>query len=242
MDGFICLPFCFFRGSWINGFICLPLSTQLGCLARGPLCLPSFVSCSWMFGTAFRADRFICCLLAFVFHCLPSLDSWHGCVGGRIHLSPFVSLHLSRVVSLGGRVHLSPFIFCGWLSCAALWVDSFICLPLSSSLFVSLCLPSFVSSSLDAWRPLSPFLSPIVSQLGCLVRLSGGTGSFVSLCFFCCWMPGTALWVDGFISPLFSTRLSLGLDAWLRNACLNARVRLIKPQAACCGCTHECFK
>ena len=46
----------------------------------------------------------------------PSLDAWHGSLGGRVHLSPFVSLHLSPVVSQPGclarlgRVHLSPFV------------------------------------------------------------------------------------------------------------------------------------
>ena len=92
----------------------------------------------------------------------------------------------------------------------ALWVDGFICLP------------------------LSPLISPVVSQPGCLARLSGWTGSFVSLCLpsfvsHClpAWMPGAALWVDGFIclplsprmsgTPLFPficLPLSPSLDAW----------------------------
>ena len=108
------------------------------------------------------------------------------------------------------------------------------CLPLS---------PSFVSRSLPAWMPgtalwvdgficlpLSPLISPVVSQPGCLARLSGWTGSFVSLCLpsfvsrcLPAWMPGAALWVDGFIclplsprmsgTPLFPF-LSPSLDAW----------------------------
>ena len=105
--------------------------------------------------------------------------------------------------SPGGRVHLSP--------------SPSICLTNS---FVSLCLPLFGPGCLPAWTPvtalwgggvhLSPFvslhLSPVVSQPGCLARLSGWTGSFVTLCLpsfvspcLPAWMPGTALWVDGFI-------------------------------------------
>ena len=93
------------------------------------------------------------------------------------------------------------------------------CLPLS---------PSFVSRSLPAWMPgtalwvdgficlpLSPLISPVVSQPGCLARLSGWTGSFVSLCLpsfvsrcLPAWMPGAALWVDGFICLPLSPRMS----------------------------------
>ena len=90
-------------------------------------------------------------------------------------MSPFVSLYLAPVVSQPGRLP--------WLS----GVEGFICLPLSPFI----CLP--LSPSLDAWHGslggrvhLSPFVSlhlcPVASQPGCLARLSGWTGSFVSLC------------------------------------------------------------
>ena len=166
VDGFICLPLSPFiclplspsldAWHWVDGFICLPLS-QPGCLL-------------WM-------DGFICLPLS-------SLDAWHGSLDGRVHLSPFVSLPLSSVVSQPGCLaRLS-----GW-----------------TGLFVSLYLPSFVSRCL-----------PALSQPGCLARLSGWTGSFVSLCL--AWMPGTALWVDGFIclplSPFICLPLSPSLDAW----------------------------
>ena len=169
-------------------------------------------------------DRFICLPLS-PFICLPlspRLDAWHGSLGGRVHLSPCVSLHLSPVVS-------------------PLWVDGFICLPVSPFI----CLP--LSPRLDAWHGslggqfhLSPcvslHLSPVVSPPGCLARLSGWTGSFVSLCLpsfvsrcLPAWMPGTALWVDGFIclpvSPFICLPLSPRLDAlWVDGfICLPAR-------------------
>ena len=92
----------------MDGFICLPLSPFV------PRCLPA-----WMPGTALWVDEFICLPLS-PFICLPlspSLDAWHGSLGGRVHLSPFVSLcpPLSPSLdawhgSLGERVHLSPFV------------------------------------------------------------------------------------------------------------------------------------
>ena len=284
VDEFICLP--------LSPFICLPFSPSLdawhGSLG-GRVHLSPFLS------------PFICLLLS------PSLDAWHGSLGGRVHLSPFVSLH-SRMPgtalgdawhgSLGGfmspfvSLHLSPFV--SQPGCLArLWVDEFICLPLSPFI----CLP--FSPSLDAWhgslggRFVSPHLSPIVSQPGCLARLSGRTGSFLSLCLpsFVLLSPSLDAWhgsLNGQIhlSPLISLYLapvgclsgwtglfaSHCLSAWtssiislclllvvsqprcvtdscavcsagrhvclrLRNACLSARtrarVRLIKPQAAC---------
>ena len=216
-DGFICLP--------LSPFIWPRLSPSLdachGSLGwRGSfvsLCLPSFVSrClqAWMPGTALWVDGFICHPLS-PFICLPlppSLDAWHGVLGGRVHLSPFVSLHLSGT---------------------ALW-----------ALFPFICLP--LSPSLDVWHGspggqihLSPFvslhLSPVVSRLGCLARLSGWTGSFVTLCLpsfvsrcLQAWMPGTALWVDGFIchhlSPFICLPLPPSLDAW--HGALGGRVHL----------------
>ena len=127
--------------------------------------------------------------------------------GGRTGL--LASLHLSLVVSKPGCL--------AWL-CE--WTDSFVCL----------CLPLFgpggsqpgcpgsivflLSSSLDAWQGslggrihVSPFVSLYLSAVV--------TGS----CAVC----------------------SAGRHVCLRlrNACLSARVRLIKPQAACCGCASS---
>ena len=228
--------------------LCLPLFGP-GCHSslgwRGSfvsLCLPSFVSRrlpAWMPGTALWVDGFIChplspficfsvasqpgCLArlsgwtgSFVSLCLP-LFVWHGSLG-------FVSLHLSPVVS-------QP----GCLARLSRRTDS----------LVSLCLPSFVSRCLPAWMPGTALwvdsftclpLSPLVSQPGCLSRLSrrtdslvslgspsfvshlcGWTDSFVSFCLplfvsrcLPAWMPGTALWVDGFIC----LPLSPSLDVW----------------------------
>ena len=244
VDAFVCLPG--FTCLPLFPFICLPLSPSLDdpVWVDGFICLPlSFVSrClpAWMPGTALWVDGFICLSLS-PFICLPA---WMP-GAARVHLSPFVSLHLSPVVSqpgcLGGQIHLSPFVSLHLSpvvsqpgSGTALWVDGFMCLPLS---------PSFVSRSLPAWMPgtalwvdgficlpLSPLISPVVSQPGCLARLSGWTGSFVSLCLpsfvsrcLPAWMPGAALWVDGFIclplspTPLFPficLPLSPSLDAW----------------------------
>ena len=102
-----------------------------------------------------------------------SLDAWHGSLGGRVDLSPFVSLlggrtHLSSVVSQPGCTArtdsvvffrlaswwTNSFVFrCrpAWMSGTALRADSFICLPLSLHLspVVFCCLridlPPFVS-------------------------------------------------------------------------------------------------
>ena len=161
-----------------------------------------------MHGTALWMDGFICLPLS-PFRCLPlspSLDAWHGSLGGRVYLSPFVSLHLYPVVSqpgclaLNGRVHLSPFVP-AWMPGTALWVDGFICLPLSPFI----CLP--LSPSLDAWHWVGGFICLPLSQPGCLARLSGGRvhlSPFVSLHLSPVvsqpsLVHGTALWVDVFI-------------------------------------------
>ena len=160
-------------------------------------CLPA-----WMPGTALWVDGFICLSLS-LFICLPlspSLDAWHGSLGGRVHLSPFVSLHLSPVAS-------QP----GCLARLSGWAGS----------FVSLCLPSFVWHGSLGF--VSLHLSPVVSQPGCLARLSRRTDSLVSLCLpsfvsrcLPAWMPGTALWVDSFtclpLSPFIWLPLSPSLD------------------------------
>ena len=185
-------------------------------------------------------------------------------LGGRVHLSPFVSLHLSPSLDAwrgsGSFVSLClpsfvsrclPAWMPGWtdslvslclpsfvVRCLPAWIwhgDGFMCLPLS---------PSFASRSLPAWMPgtalwvdgficlpLSPLISPVVSQPGCLARLSGWTGSFVSLCLpsfvsrcLPAWMPGAGLWVGSFVylclpgclAPLcFPSFVSRCVPAWM---------------------------
>ena len=158
-------------------------------------------------------EGFICLPLS-PFICLPlslSLDAWHGSLGGRVHLSPFVSLHLSPVAS-------QP----GCLARLSGWTGSFVSLCLPSFVwhgslgFVSLHLSPVVSQpgclarlSRGGQIHLSPFvslhLSPVVSQPGCLARLFGWTVSLVSLCLpsfgspcLPAWMSVTALQADGF--------------------------------------------
>ena len=95
--------------------------------------------------------------------------------------------------SPGGRVHLSP--------------SPSICLTDS---FVSLCLPLFGPGCLPAWTPVhlslfvSLHLSPVVSQPGCLARLSGWTGSFVSLCLPSFVWHGCLGFVSLHLSPVVS--------------------------------------
>ena len=86
-----------------------------------------------------------------------------------------------------------------------------------------------MAGSLGGRVHLSPFvslhMSPVVSQPGCLARLSGWTGSFVSLCLASLtWMPGTALWVDESLSPFICLPVSVGLNAW--HGSLGGRVHL----------------
>ena len=175
----------------------------------------------------------------------PSLDAWHSSLGGRVHLSPCVSLHLSPVVS-------PP----GCLARLSGWTRSFVSL---GSLF-SLCLPSFVSRCRPAWMIQSGWtgsfvslchLSPVVSQPGCLARLSGWTGSFVSLClpsfvsqpgclarlgFICllclpsfvsrclpAWMPG---WTDSLVSLCLPSFVARCLPAWIWHGSLRERVHV----------------
>ena len=230
VDAFVCLPG--FTCLPLSPFICLPLSPSLDdpVWVDGFICLPlSFVSrClpAWMPGTALWVDGFICLPLS-PFICLPlspTLDAWRGSLRGRVHLSTFVSLHLSPVVSqpgcLGGQIHLSPSV--------SLHLSPVVSQPGSGSC-VSLC-PLHLSPVLSQPGCLA---RPVASQPGCLARLSGWTGSFVSLCLpsfvsrLPPWMPGAALCVDGFIclplsprmsgTPLFPFicfPLSPSLDAW----------------------------
>ena len=191
---------------WTRSFV------SLGSLVS--LCLPSFVS-AWMIQSGWTGSFVSLCHLSPVvsqpgclgvdgFMCLPlspfiCLPAWMP-GAARVHCLPsFVSLHLSPVVSQPG-------------SDTALWVDGFMCLSLS---------PSFVSRSLPAWMPgtalwvdgficlpLSPLISPVVSQPGCLARLSGWAGSFVSLCLpLSPRMSGTPLF------PFICLPLSPSLDA-----------------------------
>ena len=168
----------------------------------------------------------------------PSLSAWHGSLGGRVHLSPFVSLYLPPVVS-------QP----GCLARLSGWTGSFVYLCLPGCL-APLCFPSFVSRCLPAWMPgtfflvdrftflhLSPFiwlllspsldvchgspggrihLSPLVPLHLSPISVNGRIHLFplclplfVSRCLPA-WMPGTALWVDGFIC----FPLSPSLDVW----------------------------
>ena len=171
-------------------------------------------------------DSFVSlCLPLFGPGCLPAWTPVTALWGGGVHLSPFVSLHLSPVVSQPGCLArlfgwtVSLVSLClpsfgsrclpAWMSVTALHADGFTCFPW----FPFICLPS-VGGRIDLCPFVSLYLSPVVSQPGCL---SGWTDSFVSLCLALfvsrclpAWMPGTALWVDGFIC----LPLSPSLDVW----------------------------
>ena len=160
-----------------------------------PRCLARLSLDAWhgsLGGWAWTGPLVLLCLPSFVSRCLPAsmpgtpfvslhLSSgcrlpsyaWHGSLGGRVHLSPFLSPFVS-FVSLSPRQ--------GWMLGTAGW----------TGLFVSLCLPSFVSclARLCRWDGslcLPSFVCAafwvdgfsVVSQ--CLAQLSGWTGSFVSL-------------------------------------------------------------
>ena len=134
VDGFICLPLSpRMSGTPLFPFICLPLSPSLdawhcffgGQIHFSPCCLPA-----WMSVTALQADGFTC-LPWFPFICLPSLwvdgficfplspfvclplspslDAWHGSLGGRIHLSPVVSQPGCVALTLRGLLHFPRF-------------------------------------------------------------------------------------------------------------------------------------
>ena len=170
-------------------------------------------------------DSFVSlCLPLFGPGCLPAWTPVTALWGGGVHLSPFVSLHLSPVVSQPGCLaRLS-----GWTgSFVTLCLPSFVsrCLPWHGSLGGRVHLSPFVSlhlSGMALWALFFLHLFPVVSQPGCLARLSRRTDSLVSLClpsFVSClpaWMPGTALWVDSFtclpLSPFIWLPLSPSLD------------------------------
>ena len=215
MDAFVCLP----------GFTCLPLSPFI-CLPLSP----SLDDPVWV-------DGFICLPLS-PFICLPA---WMP-GAARVHLSPFVSLHLSPVVSqpgcLGGQIHSLCLLSFGsrclpaWMSVTALQADGFTCLPwfpfsvggrIDLSLFVSLylspvvsqpgCLSGWTDSFVSLCLPLfvSLCLSPVVSQPGCP---SGWTDSFVSRC-----LPA---WMCGTHAPRFPS-LPAVLSFWRGLVCLRLR-------------------
>ena len=77
---------------WVDGFICLPWFPFI--------CLPSL----WVDGfICFPLSPFICLPLS------PSLDAWHGSLGGRIHLSPVVSQPGCVALTLRGFLHFPRF-------------------------------------------------------------------------------------------------------------------------------------
>ena len=210
---------------WVDAFVCLPGFT---CLPLSPfICLPLSPSLD----DPVWVDGFICLPLSFVSRCLPA-----------------------------------------WMPGTALWVDGFICLPLSprmsgTPLFPFICLP--LSPSLDAWHcflvdrftflPLSPFvslyLSPVVSQPGCLARLSGWTDSFVSRCLPA-WMCGThaprfpfcpfgggMLGTGSSVCPSSGLRFCLGswwvvflVYRWLHPVCSFSAS--LSVAASLCPCSH----
>ena len=183
----------------LSPFVSLPLFpvvSQPGCLARlsgwtglfVSLCLPSFVSrClpAWMPGTGWTGSFVSLCPTLSPFICLPlspSLAWMPGtALGGRVHLSPFVSLHV--------------FVFSVCLpfsGCVCLPVSRPGCLAQLSKrsqpgCLAFICVPSFASMLVVAWHGFvhSPFvslhLSLVVSEPGCLARLCEWTDSFVSL-------------------------------------------------------------
>ena len=111
--------------------------------------------------------------------------------------------------------------------------DRFICLPLSPFI----------------WPRLSPILDACHGSLGGRIRLSpsldvwhGSPGGRVHLSPFVSFLlsPSLDAWHGSLVITVYSAGTHVCLR--LRNVCLSARVRLIKPQAACCGCTYECFK
>ena len=106
-------------------------------------------------------------------------------------LSPFIWLLLSPSLDVchgspGGRIHLSPLV------------------PLHLS-------PISVGGRIHLFRFVSLYLSPVVSQPGCLARLSGWTDSFVSRC-----LPA---WMCGTHAPRFPS-LPAVLSFWRGLVCL----------------------
>ena len=153
-------PGCLARLSgWTGSFVslCLPSFVWHGSLGFVSLHLSPVVSQPAPGGQIHPLSPFIWLPLS------PSLDVCHGSPGGRIHLSPLVPLHLSPI-SVGGRIDLSPVVslylspVVSQPGCLSGWTDSFVslCLPL----FVSRCLPAWMPLWVDGFicLPLSPSL------------------------------------------------------------------------------------
>ena len=173
--------------------------------------------------------------------CLPlflSLDAWQGALGGRVHLSPFVSLHLSPVVF---QPHVSP---SAWMpGTLSGWTAS----------FVLLCLPSFVSRCLPTWMPgtalcVDGFICLPLSPFSCLPlspSLHGSLSlpSFLSRCHVSPHFSNMVSQpVSGFICLTLSPiclPLSLSLDAWhgsLGVTCLPLSPFICLPLCLAGGC------
>ena len=130
-------------------------------------------------------DSFVSlCLPLFGPGCLPAWTPVTALWGGGVHLSPFVSLHLSPVVSQPGA-RLSGLCFpsfvsrClpAWMSGTALQADRFTCLPLSPSLWMpgtALWVDSFTCLPLSPFigLPLSPSLDVCHGSPGGRIHLS----------------------------------------------------------------------
>ena len=176
-------------------------------------------------------DGFICLPLSPVIwpRLSPSLDACHGSLGWR---GSFVSLCLPSFVS-----RCLP----AWMPGTALWVDGFICHPLSPFIclpfvasqpgclarlsgWTGSCLPSFVWHGSLGF--VSLHLSPVVSQPGCLARLSRRTDSLVSLClpsFVSRCLPARLFgWTVSLVSLCLPSFGSPCLPAWMSVTALQA--------------------
>ena len=201
---------------------------------------------------------------SFVLGCCPAWMIWHGSPCGQLHLSRFVPSFVSH--RLRGFICLplaDGFIF--------LPVCGLICLPLSPICLLLFPNPMPLPCSTRArhqagrqWETkvfcrlsahtgsslVSLHVSPVLSQPGCLARLSEWTGSFVCLCLASGWtdafvsllvvsQPGCLArfcgWTDSFVSfvslylfPAVTGSCAAGRHVCLRlrNACLSAGSRL----------------
>ena len=146
---------------WLDGFICLPGFVSL--------CLPT--SCVPLSPKARLSGR------------TGSFVSAGGCLARQVHLSPFLSLHLSLVVSLeawhgfvSGRIHLSPFVslYSAPVGCSLdSWHGSLggrihlfptvLSAWTGSIVSPSCCLPAWMDGFICL--PLSPFICPRLSRI-----------------------------------------------------------------------------
>ena len=160
-------------------------------------------------------DSFVSlCLPLFGPGCLPAWTPVTALWGGGVHLSPFVSLHLSPVVSQPG--------------CLSGWTDSFVslCLPFVSQpgcpsgwtdSFVSRCLPAWMCGTHAPRFPSLPAVLSFWRGLVCL-RLWPWLRSFLVL-----WMLGTG---SSSVCPSSGLRFRLGswwvvflVYRWLHPVC-----------------------